>query len=472
MTSKTNQLPNPSGNTRQNSRTRIYIVAKIAALIIALTIFMHTYQPQQNSPYLLNSGNVSPVPQNSNIFSNSHATINLQNRPKPKYESCDSVDIISEEWVDYNITDQFHFLDTSTPSLNKKVQGSIKVSRGHSNQTSDVVVTVIMRFASSASNPEVWWYSEPNSTVRLDYTSTECTEIEVLISLRPDTKKKLKILEVQTEILNIYVDGSLSWTVDNFITHTSHGNTMFDGPRFYEPLITHNVSSSSNTGEIFGYYVADANLKLTNEKGRIGAIVIPRVNSDVAIALESIQVKTETGDLHVEMFADWDYWPMQPFMHNTQISSLLGSIWAAVPHGSLTNITSLAGDVSAIMIPFGKDSKEDQSEIHTSLAQGEMYVHIYNTLQDSLKDGKFDPLLNTRSRHKVVQGSLKMRYPYSWYGDVEVFVSSGTLDFDASRLEKVEKGEGWVKATRGEGESFMESWVEAGELNVKIGLNV
>jgi hypothetical protein len=480
---KTNEthlgLPIPSGNAHHNSRTRRHLAAKIAALILVLTILVHTYRPQWHPPYRLKSDNVSPVPQDNNILPDPHigvifpvsnATISLQNRPKVQYQSCKSVNVVSTDRLHYNITDQFHFLDTSIPSLNKKVRGTVNVYRGNIDQASDVVVTVITHYAFSPSNPIIRWYSEPNSTARLHYTSTECTEVEVLISLRPDTEKNLRTFELRTEILDINVGGSLSWMVDNFITQTSHGNTMFDGARFYEPMITHNVSSSSITGEIFGYYVADAHLRLANEKGRIRAFVIPRVNSDIAIALESIRVETETGDVHVEMLGDWALWPMQPFMHTTHISSQCGSVWAAIPHGSLTNITIVTGDVSAILVPFGTDSKEDKSWVHTWLTQGEMYVHIYNTLQDSLYDGKFDPLVNTRSRHKVINGNLVLRYPYNWYGELEGVASRGTLKFDASRLEKLERGEGWVKAKRGDGESFMESWVEGGGLDIKIGL--
>jgi hypothetical protein len=442
---------------------------------------VHVYQTCWNFPGLANSDDLSykaqenislPGLRNGYKFLSPQASFNLQNRKKLQYKSCESIETSSRQALEmeYNVTDRFRFVDNSVRAFNQQARGFISVERGNSDQTSDILITMVMRYAYSPGDGWGRAYDERNSTFYLHYTSTNCTDIEVRIFLRPDTQKHLNHFEIQTKILNVNVDGSLSWTVDNVITHTSHGRTEFEAARFEEPMITHNVASSSITGEIFGFYVADGNLTLANEKGAIGVCLIPRVNSDAAIRLESIQAKTDTGDIHVQMWADWEYWPMQPFTHTTYISSQSGSIWAATPHGSLTNITSSTGDATALMVPFGTDSKEDESWIHTILDQGNLYVHVYNTVQDSLRDGKFDPMLRTRSRHKVFDGNLTIRYPYSWYGDLEGMVSSGKLEFDASRLEKVERGGWWVKATRGQGESFMESWVERGDLDIKVGL--
>jgi hypothetical protein len=411
-----------------------------------------------------------PVIHNSHIWPKSHATINLHNRTRYRYESCEHNFIIPKHLLEYNVTDQFRFVDNSSPSFNKNVRGFINVVSGNTNQTSDVLVSIIARYTTYSPTPMVWAYFEPDSTFTLHYEFSGCTEVEVRISLRPDTHKFLNLFEIRTEMLNLYIDGDLFWTVNNIITHTSHGNTEFEAGRLDAPMITHNVSSSSITGEIFGFYVADGNLNLTNVNGAIGAFLIPRENSDVPVNLESIQVKTETGAINFEMWADWEYWPMQPVTHTTFIESQSGSIWTATPHGSLTNVTSSTGNVTALVIPFGAEHDDDESWFHTILQQGNLYIQVYDTLPDSLQDGKFNPLRRTRSRHKVFQGNMTIRYPEGWYGELEAMVSGGTLNFDANQLEKVERGAWWVKATRGQGESFMESWVEHGDLDITIGL--
>jgi hypothetical protein len=463
-------------DTYHVSRTRIYVIAKVTTLVFALTVFLHTYQPQSRH---WSNDDLSHIPQhktllphihNSHIWPSTHSTVNLHNRTKHRYKSSELNHIFPKRFLEYNVTDQFRFLDVSSPLFNKNVRGYINVVDGNTNQASDVLVSFVALNAAYPSYPMAWGDSETDSALELGYAFSGYTKIAVRISLKPNTQKLLRLFEIRSEILDLYVDGDLSWTADNIITHTSHGNTEFEAGRLDAPMITHNVSSSSITGDIFGFYVADANLNLTNVHGAIGAFLIPRENSDVAINLESIQLKTDTGTIHFEMWADWEYWPMQPFTHTTFIESESGSIWTATPHGSLTNVTSSTGNVTALMIPFGAEHDDDESWIHIILDQGQLYIQVYDTLPDSLQDGKFNPLQRTRSRHKVYQGNMTIRYPDGWYGELEAMVSGGTLDFDANQLEKVERGAWWVKASRGQGESFMESWVEHGDLDIKVGL--
>lgn len=267
------------------------------------------------------------------------------------------------------------------------------------------------------------------------------------------------------------------WTVDNLFIHSAHGGVSFSGSSgAYDGMITHNVSVSSVTGEIFGYFVADGNLHLRNEAGTIGVFLIPRLHSDVPMMLESINATTVSGYLDVEMYVTGeppkpaDLWPMMPWTHTAHFYSDTGDVRAAIPMGRFTNYTSDTGDVAAILIPFGAADEHARSDFRTQSTRGDTYVHVYNTLQESLDDSKIDPLLSLRSRHKVVNGDMRIRYPYSWYGELEGVVSNGKLKFDGSRLSNVEKGAGWVKAKRGDGASFMESWVEDGDLDLEVGL--
>jgi hypothetical protein len=48
--------------------------------------------------------------------------------------------------------------------------------------------------------------------------------------------------------------------------------------------------------------------------------------------------------------------------------------------------------------------------------------------------------------------------------------TAGGAQFDGTRIDKVEKGDDWIRVWRGKGKSFMESWVMKGDLDVKVGL--
>jgi hypothetical protein len=76
-----------------------------------------------------------------------------------------------------------------------------------------------------------------------------------------------------------------------------------------------------------------------------------------------------------------------------------------------------------------------------------------------------------KSKHIVKEGALELRYPFSWYGNLEARILHGLLKFDSSALQDFEKGDGFVKAKRGrEGESVMEAYIDTGELVVLLGL--
>jgi hypothetical protein len=376
----------------------------------------------------------------------------------------------------FNVTDEFHLFDSSPV---QDARGAVIVVRGSENQGSDIEIDISTAYASPFIPDVLYNFDALANTLRLSYTSTKCIQVKVFISLRPDVRKELREFSMTTEMLELSMQSSLAWTVDNLFLHTTHGNIDFSGTTgAYETMITHNVTASSATGEIFGWFVADANLHLRNDAGPIGVFLMPRLQKDIPLALQSITATTVSGDLDVSMYARGEppspdgIWPMQPFTHNASVHSDSGCVHASMPMGNLMNFTSGSGDLAVSLIPFGAADEHARSNLRTYANQGATLVHVWNTLQKSLGDGKFDPLLSLRSRHKVENGSMMIRYPYSWYGELEGMASKGKLEFDGSSLSHVEKGAGWVRATRGNGTSFMESWVEEGDLDIKIGLGL
>ncbi|KAF2820918.1 hypothetical protein CC86DRAFT_411749 [Ophiobolus disseminans] len=161
---------------------------------------------------------------------------------------------------------------------------------------------------------------------------------------------------------------------------------------------------------------------------------------------------------------------MQPLNHTTDIHTTTGEIWAAIPHGSLTSISNIRGNVKAFVVPFGAANQDDSSQLHTSSDQGRTFVSLYDAPLESL-EGYYDPLLKLKSKHIVKEGALKLSYPFSWYGDLEARILHSPLKFDSSLLQDFEKGDSFVKAKRGrEGENVMEAYIDTGELAVLIGL--
>jgi hypothetical protein len=353
--------------------------------------------------------------------------------------------------------------------LSKGVRGSIIVPRGDPQQKSDIEVQLISRF-NDTSNLVKTWFEFPASGVNIAYNSSKnssSTEVEIIVVLRPFLKHTSNVFELRTEILDIIVQEPIGWKVKNLMTHSSHSNTDYYWSS--DQLVTHNVTASSVSDEIYGYYPADAHMNIRNEKGKIEIFLVQYYNRQSLGELKSIVVENVNGDIHVEMMLELFY--PETRHHDTQICSESGKIWATVPHDRLTNISSSSRDVMVIIIPLGADSLEDRNELHTNSASGKEHMQLWGAIVDRDEGPQCNLLRNTRSCHYVGDGSLEIAYPSSWSGNLEARVERGTLYFTSTALERIEKGVNWVKAKpEADGDSFVDIWFGSGLLDIHLGL--
>jgi hypothetical protein len=440
---------------------------RVVALVIAMAVLLATlYRSYTVYAMTTPALNFQTIP-----FGLSHLS-----QPKILSHSCNSTTASTVREFDYNITNdnvasqQWRFLDISPASSREMLRGMVEVSRGNIYQASDIVVKVIIKSTQEQYLHNVI-FNPTESSLGMDYIAggdkDNCTEVQVIVFLRPWPRRLLHIFEIRSSILHIRIDGSLEWEINNLITHTAYGDSDYEGVRLPDPLITHNVSASSVSGDMYGGYLANGHLKLRNERGNIGFFLVPRFD-EIPFEPESISISTASGFIHVQ--GTFGPWKPQAFTHRTHIHSDSGDVYAEIPHGSVTNISSGSGDIFASIYPLAADTSDAQSEIYTISSSGNTDFYIHNVRLDTL-EGKFDPLLNTTSKHEVGEGKLQIWYPYSWYGNMEGTVESGSIEFDASALDKFEKGDGWVRARRGKaGHSVMEARVREGVLDVKMGI--
>lgn len=399
--------------------------------------------------------------------------------PKIQYEKCSTLNASTTRHYGFNLTvddmssQQWRFIDSAPVESRGRFRGEVTVDRGDLFQASDIEVRVIIASNDNADLENVVFHST-KSALDLEYAVTDkshvCTDVQVLIYLRPWPKRLLHVLEIRSEILHIALKDKLDWHIDNLVVHTSHGDSTYDASHRIDPLVVQNVSVSSISGYIFGKYVANGNLKLQNEHGQIGCFLLPLYGRP--FKPESISVSTVSGNIHVETAWGYPHWPAQPYTHVTNIHSIDGEVWTYIPHGSVTNISSIGSILATRLQPFGTAAPTDQSEFYTYSGDSgaDNIILIDDANPDSLK-GRYNPLSNTISRHFHGSGMLRLRYPYSWLGNMEAQIEEGSLDFDSSALEDLERGEGYVKARRGKtGESQLGVQVGVGELSIKLGL--
>jgi hypothetical protein len=280
----------------------------------------------------------------------------------------------------------------------------------------------------------------------------------------------LDVLEIRSNILEIWT-WNLAWPINNLILHTSHGINLFLAGKYNPEPNPRNISVSSITGFVGGAYVCDGTIDLHSENGRIDLLLVPRFTTGRTTHPDLISVSSTSGVVNIATL--WDLWIQQPFTHRTEVHTFSANISADIPHGSLTNLSSVSGNISAYLRPFAASRPTDDSAIYTSTQSGSTLIYLDNADREPL-DELYDPLLHTTSTHYVGSGTMALRYPFSWFGGMHATVGGGeqgSIKFRGSALDEVERGEGYVKAVRGRGAgSRIEARVEAGMMDVTLGV--
>ncbi|KAI4639580.1 hypothetical protein J4E93_008931 [Alternaria ventricosa] len=406
------------------------------------------------------------------VYDNKPAIIN--------YARCESIFSSEARTFDFNISDSdeaethWRLFDSSNSTIGGRLSGIIHVQKGEVEQTSDIQVRLEINSSSIADYKNVV-YNQTATGLSLDYLPSDhdedvCTEIKVMIYLRPESPVRiLDILEIKSETFDLWIH-DWAWQINSLITHTSHGEYTYEGGKGEDPLHPHNIDSSSITGVMWGWYGCEGTMKVHSESGQIILMLVPRYTfTRKPMRPELISVYTVSGDINVA--ALWEYWPQQPFTHRTNIHSAYGNIVAEIPHGSFTNLVSISGNINAYLRPFAAVSPDDESTISTTSLYGNTVLYLFNTGRELL-DEMYDPLLSTKSSHYVGTGDLYLRYPFSWFGIMDAIAKDGEIKFNASALDEVEEGDGFVKAVRGRGAaSRMEAVVGLrGMMDVTLGI--
>ncbi|OAL45454.1 hypothetical protein IQ07DRAFT_683889 [Pyrenochaeta sp. DS3sAY3a] len=393
-------------------------------------------------------------------------------QPKLQYDKCTSVVTSKARHFEYNITTggsapiQWHFQESSPPLAWWNFRGKVAVLRGDKSQSSDIEVRLVIKSDDESEIDNIILNSS-EAALNLYYAYTEprqtCTEVHVMILLRPWPRRSLDILDVRTQLLDVTINEHLNWEVGNLIAHSSQGTLLYQNSVADEPLVTHNVSVSSWRGDVLGLFPANGNLDVKNDYGHVDFRL---VHYNEYFELESIKVSTMNGHIHIDTALE--SWPRRPLNHTSMITSDYGNINGLLPHGS-TTFLSTESSIEVKVKTFGTFNPYDPNDFRTVTREGTNHVHLLEPDPESI-DGYYSPFLNMTSHHVANLAKLVVRYPDSWYGTIDAGIFLGPLDFRSKKLHKVERGNGYIKATRGKhGESTFNAWVDDGEMDIQIG---
>jgi len=143
---------------------------------------------------------------------------------------------------------------------------------------------------------------------------------------------------------------------------------------------------------------------------------------------------------------------------DTHVSLVSGSIHATLPHSYRTTLKTVSGDITANLHPHGSTTKPTDIVLENTSGTTNMTLHPH------IADPGH-PLTRLSTTYKGVSGNVKLTYPLTWQGHVEVHAQFGTVKRDWPGLNVTRDGPG-ISATVGEGEGRI--WVGGVTSNVEL----
>ncbi|KAF2845882.1 hypothetical protein T440DRAFT_407073 [Plenodomus tracheiphilus IPT5] len=216
------------------------------------------------------------------------------------------------------------------------------------------------------------------------------------------------------------------------------------------------------SGSISGKYLLHDRIFVETKSGSVNIDIEPQPTTDRNPKPAIFMVDTLSGSVRTDFIRK--HIPERDYQ--TYINSTVGSVDGTFIHGSRTEINSIAGLVTADLLPFR--SGDYQSEIYTQTHSGQTTLLVRSPYK-----AKKAPLSGLVSTHKSTSGGLDVTYPEEWTGVVDGTSLSGALHLQGKELQLVsendEPGKNHVEATKGTGGSSMSFDTVSGGCEVKIG---
>lgn len=216
------------------------------------------------------------------------------------------------------------------------------------------------------------------------------------------------------------------------------------------------------SGSISGKYLLHNRIFVETKSGSVNIDIAPQAANGIKASPAIFMANTLSGSVRIDFIRK--HIPERDYQ--TYINSTVGSIDGTFIHGSRTEINSVAGLVTADLLPF--KSGDYQSEIYTKTHSGQTKLIV----RSPYKAQKV-PMSGLVSTHQSTSGGLDVTYPEEWTGVVDGTSLSGALHLQGKELQLVsendEPGKNHVEALKGKGASSMTFDTVSGGCDVKIG---
>ncbi|KAF1935298.1 hypothetical protein EJ02DRAFT_439344 [Clathrospora elynae] len=295
---------------------------------------------------------------------------------------------------------------------------------------------------------------------------TACLGISVTIYMASGVS--LSTLNIASTHMGMQIHNGVNFTVTG-----STSISLTTGTLDAAALNSRELHLRTISGSINGKYTLYNLLSVKTISGSVNIDIEPK-EAAVADGTSSnnpaiFMVDSQSGSIRTDFLRK--HIPSRDYQ--TYINTTVGSIDATLIHGSRTEINSLAGAVTADLLPFIFFSNKpgvtsSPSELHTNTHSGQTKL----ILRSSYK-AKNVPMTTLVSSHKSTEGVLDVTYPEEWTGYLDGTSLSGALHLQGKGMkliqENAEPGQNHVEAKKGEGKSRMSFGTESGGCEIKVG---
>lgn len=288
-----------------------------------------------------------------------------------------------------------------------------------------------------------------------------CLEIRTTIWIPADAS--FGELDVDVISLGIYTLDDLSVKLANAIKLSSISGDIGSGlssidaslkmPTGYStPPSTYKLDSrivrvGTTSGKIGGHYPLYDVLDLHTTSGNIDASITPHEVLESAPKAATLTISTKSGSIHAEMpirltssVPDRDY--------VTDIRGVSGSVRGNLVQGSHTYVQTTSGSQELTLLPvldLSSRSPSNPATLETVVTSSHLTVEILdpvwfgnaNTISTQVLD-----LL--KATHKTTSGTITLRYPEAWEGDLHASTTSGSIKITGKEVQKIGGHDGWV----------------------------
>ncbi|KAF1994709.1 hypothetical protein P154DRAFT_526879 [Amniculicola lignicola CBS 123094] len=456
-----------------------WIAALLAIVILAAIIAAVTHH--QNTNTVASPVTETPLAAETGLPDGFIGKPTPSSRP-PKFVDSETQDNYPIRWParcgkDYNTkTHEFDFGAPSELLLKeavhqleggyKRISGWIHIVKAPEDQT-EGTIRAKLAYAASTSvdiNTIPWAVSanslvigDPETTDVFDgvHKGTACLGISVVVYMAAGVT--LENLNASSTHLGMQIHDGVNFSVTN---RTSI--SLVTGTLDAAQLDSRETRLDTISGSISGKYALADLLSVNTKSGSVNINVEPQEKKEGGKDAAIFEATSISGSLRTDFerkrIPDRDY--------QVTIDTKMGSIDGAYIHGSSTLITSVAGSITADILPFHGRSYTSRLETESSSGQTILKLHApYN------KSGPLDILTSV---HKSISGALELTYPQEWTGHLDGSTINGLLHLQGRDLELIHQGEDLpggrtVEAKKGTGKSNLSFSTISGGCDVKVG---